>query len=94
MAPIELHSERLSPFDRDRLMRVLWESAFFHLDAVLPSPSWQGGRRELALQASNGTKTVGWQGQPPLAVQPLCRTVEEIAHTRRSAANAGGGSGQ
>ena len=88
MAPIELRSEQLSPFDRDRLLRVLWESAFFHLDAVLPSPSWQGGRRELALQASNGTKTVGWQGQPPLAVQPLCRTVEEIAHT-----STGGGRG-
>jgi hypothetical protein len=56
---------------------------------VLPSSSWQGGRREIALQASNGTKTVGWQGQPPLAVQSLARTVEEIAQTRPS----GGGGG-
>jgi serine/threonine protein kinase len=82
MAPIELQSERLSPFDRDRLMRVLWESAFFQLDPVMPSSSWQGGRRELALQASNGTKTVGWQGQPPVAVAALCRTVEEISGSR------------
>jgi serine/threonine protein kinase len=79
MAPIELHSERLSRFDRDRLVQELWESVFFHLDPVLPSANWQGGRRELALQATNGAKTVGWQGQPPLAVQSLCRTVEEIA---------------
>ncbi len=80
LAPMELRSAQLSPFDRDRLMRVLGESAFFHLDPVLPSTSWQGGRRELAVQASNGTKTVSWQGQPPLAVQALCRTIEEIAH--------------
>ena len=79
MAPIELHSEQLSRFDRDRLVQELWQSVFFHLDPMLPSTNWQGGRRELALQASNGAKTVGWQGQPPLAVQSLCRTVEEIA---------------
>ncbi len=80
MAPIELRSERLSHYDRDRLVQEVWQSAFFHLDAMLPSANWQGGRRELALQASNGAKTVGWQGQPPPAVQALCRAVEEIAH--------------
>ncbi len=88
MAPIEVHSEQLTAFDRDRLLRGLWECSFFHLDPVLPSSSWQGGRREIALQASNGTKTVGWQGQPPLAVQALARTVEEIA-----AGRGGGGGG-
>lgn len=79
IAPIELHSERLSRFDRDRLVQELWQSVFFQLDPMLPSSDWQGGRRELALQATNGAKTVGWQGQPPLAVQSLCRTIEEIA---------------
>jgi serine/threonine protein kinase len=91
MAPIELHTDRLSRYDSDRLVKELWESVFFHLDPMLPSASWQGGRRELALQASNGTKTVGWQGQPPLAVQSLCRTVEDIA--RGGAAGTGGTSG-
>jgi len=90
MAPIELHSERLSPIDRDRLMRGLWECAFFHLDPVLPSSNWQGGRREIALQASNGAKTVGWQGQPPLAVQSLARTVEEIARPGTGGGGTGG----
>jgi serine/threonine protein kinase len=85
MAPITLHSEQLSRAGRDRLVQELWESAFFHLDPMLPSANWQGGRRELALQASNGAKTVGWQGQPPLAVQSLCRTVEEIARNANAA---------
>jgi serine/threonine protein kinase len=93
MAPIELHSERLSPIDRDRLMRGLWECAFFHLDPVLPSSNWQGGRREIALQASNGAKTVGWQGQPPLAVQSLARTVEEIARPGTGGGWGTGGTG-
>jgi hypothetical protein len=80
MNPRQVQSEKLSAYDLDRLWRVGY--SFFGIPHFLESTP--GPRRELSLQAPNGSHSVVWSGYTPPQIAELVGTVDQLGSKKGS----------